>query len=246
MGEVSGSTAIASDVQRQGVSALRRAANFFYDNLPTGDRLGEFFYATWMLVVSVGILNSFFRIESQRALIITLFIAVAVNLTWGIIDGISVMYTNMIVRAEADRLAYALRTRRNDPSVRDEAIASFEDSVVGALSPEDQEKVVDMIQAGDPTADPAKTRYTATKSNRHYAVAILLIELMTTVPVLLPLIVIPTAIIAVWVSRFVAIAIMILLGISYARHTNRNPVLAGLFLGALVSGVAGFSWYLGW
>jgi len=245
MTEVQEHRAVVGVVRRSGESSFRRAANFFYDNLPTGDRLGEFFYATWMLVVSVGILNSFFRIESPRALYITLTIAVLVNLTWGLIDGISVMYSLVIARAEADRMVHKLRTKRNDPSVREEAMGSFEDTIVGSLSPEEQAKVVDMIQAGAPE-DPSRTKYKPTRANRHYAVAILFIELMTTVPVLLPLILIPTALIAVWVSRFVAMAIMILLGIAYARHTNRNPVLAGLFLGVLLFVVATGSWYLGW
>lgn len=242
-------------------SALRRAVNFFYDNLPVGDRLGEFFYATWMLMVSVGILNSFFIKSSNEALLITLTIAIGVNLSWGIIDGVSVMYSLTIARAAAARLVYALRTKRGDPSVREEAIASFEDSIVGSLSPEEQAKVVDMIAAGVPV-NPSRTKFRTTRPDRHYAVAILLIELMTTVPVLLPLMLVAlpwvpivlfvggqpvsSVLLAIWASRFIAITLFALLGISYAKHTNRNRVVATVFLAALILLVASLSWYFAW
>ena len=83
-----------------------RIRAFYGKYLPIGDRLGEMFYAVWMAVISLGILGT---TEVDLGLIAyAVLLAFSVNMTWGLIDGLSVMHTNVIDRARNDKLVYDL------------------------------------------------------------------------------------------------------------------------------------------
>lgn len=83
------------------MSAFARMHRFYEAHLSIGDRLGESIYAVWMVVVSVGLINSELDITPEYVAVVVA-IAFGVNLAWGLIDGITVMLTNVIDRARRD------------------------------------------------------------------------------------------------------------------------------------------------
>ena len=91
---------------------LSRIRNFYDNYLGVGDRLGEAFYAVWMAVVSIGLLNSVGEITPDH-IVYVIGVAFAVNFLWGVIDGVTVMLTNIIHRARRDQIVHDLRTGRN-------------------------------------------------------------------------------------------------------------------------------------
>ena len=61
-----------------------RIRTFYAQYLPVGDRLGEMFYAVWMVIVSLGILDTLD--PNENAIFYVIIIALGVNMTWGLIE----------------------------------------------------------------------------------------------------------------------------------------------------------------
>lgn len=220
-----------------------RVGGFLRRYLPIGDRIGEMFYATWMVVVSLGIINS---VGDQEDLV-TLAIAIAfgVNITWGLIDGISVMLTGVIDRAGGDRVLFDLRSK-NDPLTRQEARKALDGTIINALSDEEKDHILDRLADGAPQGNPYYEPYHARREDWYYALGILAIDVLFVIPIIAPLLLVHNVPDAILISRTVATLIFAVLGAAYARRLNRNRLLAALFLGTLGLGVFSLSYMLGW
>ena len=222
---------------------IGRIGRFYRTYLPIGDRIGEMFYATWMVVVSLGIINS---VSGQEEVIpLAIAIAFGVNITWGLIDGISVMLTGVIERANRDRLLFDLRTK-DGPQTRQQAMEALDDTIVHVLGDEEKERIIGRLTEGAALGDPYAEPYRAGREDWYYALGILAIDTLFVIPIIAPLLVIPSVPDAILVSRAIATLIFAALGAAYARRLNRNRLLASLFLGTLGFGVFSIAYVLGW
>lgn len=217
-------------------------AKLIYENSSLGDRLCELFYGVTMVTVMIGIINIF---ESGYYNIkeIMLAIALGVNITWGIIDGATVVYGGLVDKAEEDRLVNSLRSDKNNQMLRDEVKDSFQDTVNRKLSEEDQSKVVEMIQSGAP--EEIK-KYGATKDDLKVFLAILLMDFITVFPVVIPLYIVQGVKSAVFWSHFIAVALFVIIGMTWAKHLNRNMILAGVSMAILAMAIIAFTFHFGW
>ncbi len=84
-----------------------RVRAFYGAALSTGDRLGEIFYAVWMAVISIGLLNSVDEITEDHIAVVVVTALVA-NLAWGIIDGVTVMLSAVIAWRKEDIAAHTM------------------------------------------------------------------------------------------------------------------------------------------
>lgn len=215
-------------------------------DLTTGDRIGEAVYAVWMLVVSIGLINATGNPDDPAAVLFAVIAATLVNVTWGLIDGITMMYSSVISRAQADRLVYALRTKRDDPAVRGQAADALEEGLAGSLSEEDRTKVVAMIAAGPVPPDPSLTKYRTTRGDRSIAYGILIIECLFILPMLLPILFIPSPRLGAFVSYLLGAGFFGFLGAQYARHLNRNQLIPLVLMGGLMALLAYYTYSVGW
>jgi hypothetical protein len=217
---------------------------FYAQYFPVGDYLGEMFYAVWMVVVSIGILGAEGDI-TPGAVTSVVIIAFGVNIAWGLIDGTTVMYTNLIEKARADKLVYALQTKK-DAQTLTAAAEDLDDGITAALSAEEKQKVLEMIASKSPGEDPNKKRYKAKKEDRYYALGILAIDTFLVVPIILPIIIADYPYDGVYASRIIATLIFAALGVMYAKELNRRRWLAALFLGTLCFSVFSLAFLAGW
>lgn len=220
-----------------------RVREFYNTYLPHGDRLGEIFYAVWMVVISLGILGG--TGFEGGAITYVVLIAFLVNITWGLIDGITVMYSGVIERRKTDGLIHDLQTN-NDGSSRRAGASALEDGITSILDPADRERVLDMIVASRRGKDPQKIRYYAEREDWYYALGILIIDLLVVVPLIAPFLMIQDPETALWASRLIASTIFAILGAAYARELNRNRWIAGLFLGTLGLSLSILAFMAGW
>jgi hypothetical protein len=224
-------------------SFLPRIQSFYREYLPLGDRLGEMFYAIWMVVVSLGILGST-ELDKGSVLYVVL-IAFSVNIVWGLIDGVTVMHTYILERAKNDRIVFDLRTK-NDQNARSAARGSLDDSVTVALDEAAREKVLDLIAAGDPGEDPSRKRYYPDREDWKYAWGIIAIDTFLVIPVVAPLLFWNNTGQAIFASRLVATVIFALLGAAYANELHRRRWLAALFLGTICFSLFSIAFLAGW
>lgn len=200
-------------------------------HVSVGDRLGETFYAVWMAVISIGLLNTV-KVITPDFILHVIAIAFSVNIVWGLIDGITAMYTAIIDRARSDRLLYALRTG-SDPDVAAKVMAELGESIAGDLADADKQRIIAALAALPSGPDPRTQKYRPGRDDLLYALGIFLIDVGLLIPVILPLLLIHDVETAIYASRLVATAIFASLGWAYARHLNRNPWIAAAILGGL-------------
>lgn len=222
---------------------VSRIRAFYKEYLPAGDRLGEIFYAIWMVVVSLGILGTT-QLNKETVLYVVL-VAFTVNLTWGLIDGITVMHGYVIEKARIDQTVFDLRSR-NDQPTRKEALESLNRSVTVALSDAEKHKVLDMIAAGKRGEDPSRRRYYPDREDWKYAWGLCAIDVFLVVPLVIPLLIWNNTSQAIFASRLIATALFASLGAAYAQDLHRRKWLAALFLGTICFSLFSLAFLNGW
>jgi len=220
-----------------------RVRDFYRRYIPVGDRIGEMFYATWMIVVSLGIINS---VENSEELVpVAIAVAFGVNIGWGLIDGVSVMYSGVIDRARTEQLIFELQTK-GDAQTRTKMQDALEEALAGALSWEQKEHIISQVAEGAPRENPRNKQYYPQRADWYYALGILAIDVAFVFPLIAPLVLIPDVHNAMLVSRLIATLIFAALGAAYAQQLHRRRWLAALSLGILGLTVSSLAYFLGW
>lgn len=217
---------------------------FYRTYLPIGDYLGEMFYAVWMVVVSLGILGG--TGFEGGAIAYVILIAFMVNTGWGLIDGLTVMHTNIIERARSEKAIYDLQTK-GDAESRKAGAEALSEGITSSLSPSELEKVLDMIALSEPSGeDPRYKRYRPHREDWDYALGILGIDVLLVVPLVAPFLIFPDPLQALYASRLIATVIFATIGAFYAKYLNRRRWLAALFLGTLCFSLFTLTFLGGW
>ena len=205
-----------------GEAVLHMIHRYIDGRVTPGDRIGEAFCAIWMVVVSLGVLNSAMTITPDLlvTVIVTCFV---VNLVWGIIDGGTVMVGNVIERADRDRLLADLRAASGQGEARQRARDALADTIAVGLGADETERLIDQIAAADADAGPPLTRhYGPEPGDWGYGLGIVAIDVLLVIPLVAPLILIHDAGRSIYVSRLIATLMFAALGSAYARSLNRN------------------------
>ena len=223
---------------------LSRLSTYYATNLPVGDFLGEVFYAIWMVVVSLGILGG--TGFEGGAIAYVVLIAFMVNITWGLIDGLTVMYSGIMERARSERIIHALQSK-GDAGSRREGSVALSEGITSVLGPADQQRVLDMIASAAPIdGDPATKPYRPRREDLRYALGILSIDVLLVIPLVAPFAIMSDPSQALYLSRLVATVMFAILGAYYAKHLNRRRWLAALFLGTLCFSLFNLAYLAGW
>jgi hypothetical protein len=219
-----------------------RIITFLKTNLSLGNRLSECFYGVMMVVILTGLINDGLP-PTQSTLRLLLFGSLCVNISWGIIDGVTSMYAGLVNRADYLRIANAFREDPDDPEKREVVERSLQGTIAENLSEDDQSKVVSMIGAGKPVKG---MRYPATAADWKVAIAIVLIDFILVFPVMIPYFLIDNVRWAVFASHTIAIVLLAGVAMIWARNLSLNPLKAGIII-ALISFAAIYSTYsIGW
>jgi len=215
----------------------------FYARLSAGDRLGDAFYAVWMPGVSIGLINAGQQITPPDVVNVVV-ICLGVNAVWGVIDGVTVMYSTVIERAKNDRIVWDLRSGERSGTVS--AHNHLDGTIFSALPPVGQAKILAILADGELPPDPVKNRYGPRRDDWLIALAIVGLDIGLALPIVVPLLLVSDIHMAVYISRLVATIAFAAIGWGYAKNLNRQPWLAMLGLGALGFAVFTAAYEAGW
>lgn len=216
---------------------------FIKNNLSTGDRLTEIFYGVFMVSVVTGMINATRDPSDPFAEWAMLIAALGVNISWGIIDGLTNVIGGLIDRADEDRLINSLRADKNNSQLKDKLLEDLQDSAVGHLNDSERIRVADMILAESPEESK---KYFPSKDDYKIALAVFLIDFITIFPVVLPFIIFQDADRAVFFSHTIAVILFFLIGYYWALHLNWNKLKTGIILAVIGATVIAVSFYFGW
>lgn len=211
-------------------------------NLSSGDRLAETFYGIFMVTVIVGSINAVSPTAPQ-AREIMLFLALGVNIVWGIIDGVTYVFAKLVDKAEQDRLVNYLLANENNRSAREVVRDSLEGTIAESLSRDNQEKIVDMLYN---TTPGLRQKYVLSNEDIETAFSIFFIDLLTIFPVVIPFIIIQDIHTALFTSYSIATVLFFLIGYVWAKRLNRNGLIAGLSLASIGVLIILITFYFGW
>ena len=208
-----------------------------------GTILAEAFYGIWMVVVVTGTIRAVEQ-PSESTVRVMLGAALGVNIAWGVIDGITLLWANLVDRTKELELVNSLRAKKGDAALRKKLGGSLSRTVAGSLSEVERERVLDMLEAGEPREvariKPDREEYEA-------AVATALIDFLLIFPVTLPYILFMHDLtLAIRSSQLIALFLFAALGYAYARNARWNKVVTPIVFALMMLAVIAVSFELGW
>jgi len=203
------------------------------------DRVSEVLFGLIMVLSFTGSLSvAEAGRDDVRAMLVG---ALGCNLAWGIIDAILYL---MGCLAEKGRGLATFRAVREatDPQQARRLIAEALPPMVAALlqPPELEAMRLRLTQLPEP---PARVRLG--KDDWLGAVGVFLLVFLSTFPVAIPFMLMPSAVPALRVSNAVAVVLLFLTGYAFGRLTGRRPVWVGCSMVVLGAALVGLTMALG-
>jgi VIT1/CCC1 family predicted Fe2+/Mn2+ transporter len=159
------------------------------------------------------------------------------NLAWGIIDGIMYLMNSLAARSRELDALRALRAANNVDEAQRMLAAELPEAFAAVLYPGELEPILRRLRAlPEPSARPRLTG-----DDWLGAFGIFGLVFLSTLPVVLPFILVSRPGLALRVSNLVAIGLLFLTGYLFGRNTGHNPWRLGIamvLIGCLLTGVA--------
>jgi len=212
-----------------------------------GAWLGEWMYGFIMVAVVSGMLNGLSGIDPNlyrwQITAWLLFVTFMVNVSWGFIDGYTVIYGSLTDKADQERLIGKLKKDRNNPELREKLWDLVGGGGDDYPSDETKEMYIDRIIDEGPEV---KNKYTLSKEDRNILIATASCDILAVIPVILPFIILGFNGLALTLSRLIAAVAIGYLVYLYAQHTGRRKwVAAGIFF-VLTLIMMSVTYYFGW
>ena len=198
------------------------------------DRVSEVLFGLIMVLTFTGSLSV---AEAGREDIRTMLIgALGCNLAWGIIDAVFYLM-GCLAEKSRDLATYQAVRKAADPQQAQRLIAeSLPPVVASVLQLGELEAIRERLM--DLPEPPGRARLA--RDDWQGAAGVFLLVFLSTFPVVIPFLFMPTAVPALRVSNAIAIAMLFLAGYSYGRITGRRPVRVGIavvLLGVIFVGI---------
>ena len=203
------------------------------------DRASEMLFGLFMALTFVGAVSV---ATAGREEIHTMFAAaLGCNLGWGLVDAIMYLVDTATDRGHSRRLVQSVRATADAAAGRKLIERSLPPAIAGLVSPAEIEAIRERVVA----LPPPPERPSLERTDLLAALAICLIVVAATLPVVLPYVLIGDVRTAKTVSRVVALAMLFLGGLVLGRYAGYGSWKAGLIMVALGAGMVGAIMALG-
>jgi hypothetical protein len=188
------------------------------------DRISEMLFGLFMALTFVGAVSVAGRGQEEvRALFITAF---GCNIAWGLVDAVMYLVRTATERGRQLRLVHAVRAtpdpERGRALVRRELLAAFPRATT--------ETQVEAIRARLAELDDVPAKVTLDGRDALAALAIFLIVVLATFPVVLPFALFTDVDTAKWASRGLSLAMLFAGGLALGRYAGYGSWKAGLLM----------------
>lgn len=212
-----------------------------------GSWLSEWFYGFIMVAMVSGMITGYsliglhlFRWEITLWLLAVTF---GVNIAWGLIDGLTVVYGGLVDKADEEKVIGNLKKDNSNVELRGAIIDSIGGSVAGYVSEEDQAMLADKIIDQGPDA---KKTYHFTKEDRNIVLATVSCDALAVVPVILPYLILGFTTLAFTLSVLIASFAMAYIIFIYAKRTGRRKWMGASIFFVIALVMTLLAYYYGW
>lgn len=204
------------------------------------DRISEVLFGLIMALTFTGTLSA---AESGSAEVRTMLVgAIGCNLAWGFVDAIMYLMGCLAERGSELRLAARLKAAKSVEEARNVLACSLPATISEVLTAAELDRMrSEMSRLSNP-----KKRASLTKDDWLGAVAVFLLVFISTIPIVLPFVIMNDAWTALRTSNAIAVTMMFIAGCAFGRLAGYRPwvtggsmVLLGCFLVALTIALGG-------
>jgi len=192
------------------------------------DRLGETLFGLIMVLsftCSISVATAG-RQEVREMLIA----ALGCNTAWGIVDGAMYVLSRVLERARQEALLRSLRAAPDADAARDLLAGQLDADLQPLLGSGGVDAVLAHVRR---LPERARRRARIEADDLRGALGIFALIFLSTFPVTLPFVFLHDAVAALRVSNGVALVMMFLIGVAWARAAGASPWRAGLLVVAL-------------
>ncbi len=195
------------------------------------DRVSEMLFGLFMALTFIGAVSVAGRGEAQvRTLFIT---ALGCNLAWGLVDAVMYLVRTATTRGRSHSLMLAVRAAPDADAGCRIIEAALPKTVAGLMTRVEVESVRMRVLA----LTQVPPRPELNRGDALAAVAIFLIVVVATFPVVLPFLFLDNVVLAKIVSRGVALAMLFIGGLALGRYAGYGSWKAGLVMVGLGAGL---------
>ncbi len=201
---------------------------FFARHLDFSDQIGEALFA---MIMAMGFTIAV-RFGMDDADNRTLFIAIlGCNTAWAVVDGIIYILLTVYERMHQSHVVALAKQPGNDANALAAIRDSYDETLAPITSESEREALYQrmLINARQQQAPTNKLRGGDFVS----ALALALVSLIFTVPILVPFLLVDDTLMAVRASNIVGVVLLFMLGYVWAKRTSGRPYLLG-FVMALI------------
>src|SRR5262245_6900093 len=167
--------------------------------------------------------------------------ALGCNIAWGIIDAILFLMGALAARGES-LAAWNAARRTTEPAAGRQIVADALPSVVASVMTAGE---LDTLRERLLALPNPPVRAELDRSAWRGAIAVFVLVVVTTFPVVVPFLVVDNARLALRISNAIAIAMLFLTGYAFARLTGRQPWLVGALMVVIGVALVGITMALG-
>ena len=162
------------------------------------------------------------------------------NIAWGLVDAVMFLISSLTERGHGFLTIRAVRAAAEQEEAHRVIAGALAPVLAGILTRDDIDRVRQRLKAMPDIAPPALTR-----DDWLGALAVFLLVVVSTCPVVLPFVLVTDVPVALRLSNAVAILMMFGIGYTLARHAGFSPWWTGLGLVALGAGLVAITIALG-
>ena len=203
------------------------------------DRIAEVLFGLIMVLTFTGSLSvAQAGRDDVRAMLIG---ALGCNLAWGVIDAVLYLMACLGEQGHSLSVYRAVRSSSDSQTGRQLIADALPPVVASVLEPADLDRMRERIM-GLP-APPARARLRA--EDWRGAVAVFLLVVFSTLPVVVPFLFVADATRALRISNLIAVVMLCAAGVAYGRHAGQSPWLVGVAMVLLGAGLVAMTIALG-
>jgi VIT1/CCC1 family predicted Fe2+/Mn2+ transporter len=201
---------------------LHLVHKFIHRHLDPVDRLGEVLFGLIMALGFTAAVRLGHEEADSRALLVGIL---GCNVAWGIVDGVMYVLASLFERGREAQMVREVLAAPTDEAARERVVSHLDGPFASLATDEERGRFADWVVRAVRRSGERHARIRATDLLGGVAVAVVI--MMATAPMLVPYLLIKDPAVAVHVSHAIGLAMLFSVGVIWGRKTGSGALRIG-------------------
>lgn len=213
------------------MSGPNKLTRFVHRYMTPENRLAEVMCGLVMVLSFTTTTNAAFTDITPRQLLIAVL---GCNTAWGIVDGVTYILGNLLLRSQANQALVRLQQADQPAEIKQSIDALIGEEIHDFIDPSQRPQLHAWIREGAIKVKPQPVK--VTREDIYTAAACFIIVFLSTLPLAVPFMFMADKTLALRVSNFLALGMLFVMGYRWAKNVgaNRWQIGIGMWLLGLV------------